>query len=416
MLKFVNLWKLSTFCCVFYLAVGPAQALECLVNASLSGSYYDQWLNIPPGRPPFLPTVGNVVKKQYFYVYVNFWKFAVKDGNAAISFDIQGIRPDGKNYFEKKDLKGLSDNGKYTDSKSIYISSNYFKICFENDNPDGKYVFKVVARDGFGNCSTASECAVNLVAAPGKYDALDFMAKSNQDIMTSYYHNPQPQKLIPLFLGFCKAEPELQKKNRNYSPMNMLMFFYRTFDANRYLLPELAEQVKTLGQTGKNYAVYILYYLNEKDRHLLESIGPDAVAFAGNLAKVPNPFNIDKITHPVQEDMLWTSFFATGEFAPVKMLVDAMSDINGGITPEQYKNLPVKTPEDSKKLMKWAVGGAALWSLTANAKTHPLVFYYCESLFQRDNTDKFIKSCLAKVLNEASQASAQPQQQPAKKQ
>jgi hypothetical protein len=114
--------------------------------------------------------------------------------------------------------------------------------------------------------------------------------------------------------------------------------------------------------------------------------------------------------------MLWTTFFATGEFLPIKMLVEAMSDLNVGITPEQYKNLPVKTAEDGKKLVKWSIGAAALWSLTANAKTHQLVFFYCETLFQRDDTDKFIKSCLAKVLTDATKAMApKVKQQPATK-
>lgn len=414
MIKFVNLWKLFTFFCVFYLTISPIQALECMVSISLIGSFNDQWNNVPPGRTPLLSTINNVVKKQYFYVYVLWEKFAVKNGQPAIWFDIQATRPDGKNYFEQKTLKGLPDNVKYTESKSIFMSPNYFKICFENDDPIGKYVFKIIAHDNFGNCSATSECAVNLVAAPEKYEALDFWAKANQDIVTSYYRNPQPQKLIPLFLGFCKAEPEMQKKNRNYSSMNMLMFFYRTFDANQYLLPELAKQANTLGQPDKNYAVYLLYYLNEKDKHLIESIGPDAVAFAGNLSKVSNPFIIEKITHPIQEDMLWTSFFATGEFAPIKMLADTMNNMSSGITPEQYKNLPAKTQEDSKKLLNGAIGSAAMWSLTENAKTHPLVFYYCETLFQRDNSDKFIKSCLAQVLNNASKGLSQSQ--PPKKQ
>jgi hypothetical protein len=415
-IKFANLCKLFVINILFFLTITPASALECTVNASLSGSFTDQWANVPPGRPPSLQMAGNVVKNQFFYVYVLFWNFAVKDGQAAVSFDIKSIRPDGKSYFEQKNIKGLPDKTKYTETKSVYMYPGYFKICLEDGDPDGKYIIQVTARDKFGDGSVTAECAVNLVSAPAQYEALDFTAKKTQDIMTFYYRDPQPQKLIPLFLGFCEVDPEMQKKNRNYSPMNMLMFFYRSFDANRYLLPELAKQAKTLGQPGKDYAIHILYYLNEKDGNLIASIGPEAVALAGSLAKMPNPFSIAKITHPIQEDMLWTTFFATGEFLPIKMLVEAMSDLNVGITPEQYKNLPVKTAEDGKKLVKWSIGAAALWSLTANAKTHQLVFFYCETLFQRDDTDKFIKSCLAKVLTDATKAMApKVKQQPATK-
>lgn len=414
MTKFANLLKLFVIIGLFILTITPSPALECAVNASLSGSFSDQWSNIPPGRPPSLQMVGNVVKNQFFYVYVLFWDFAVKDGRAAVSFDIKSIRPDGKSYFEQKDIKGLPDKTKYTETKSVYMYPGYFKICLEDGDPDGKYIIQVTARDKFGDVSVTAECAVNLVAAPLQYEALDFAAKTTQDIMTFYYRNPQPQKLIPLFLGFCEADPAMQNKNRNYSPMNMLMFFYKAFDANRYLLPELAKQAKIIGQPGKDYAIHLLYYLNEKDGNLIRSIGPEAVALAGSLAKIPNPFIIAKITHPIHEDMLWTTFFATGEFLPIKMLAEAMSNLKGGITPEQYKKLPAKTAEDGKKLVKWSIGAAAMWSLTANAETHELVFFYCETLFQRDDTDKFIKSCLAKVLTDASKSMApKVKQQPA---
>jgi hypothetical protein len=268
---------------------------------------------------------------------------------------------------------------------------------FEPSDIDGEYEIKVKAFDHIAQKETAVQSKITLVESPKKYEAINFLSPESEKTISYYYGAPVPEKLIPLFLGLCTANKELAQKSNNYTPIIPLSFFYHAFKDNRYLLPVLAKSFPQLDADGKKLCAILFSALTDKEHNEFSLLGDEAEIFKKEIPNL-NPFQVEKISTPIDEDILWSTFFATGKFTPIKLLADAMEQLKNGMSPDKFKSLPDKTPEDKNKLYTWTIGAAAMWSLSSNAATHPLVSFYCETLFQRAPEKSFIKSCLANTL------------------
>ncbi len=391
---------------LFLLVLAPdLLAVKCRINPTLLYDYADQWENIPKNRPPILPLVKTVVKKQYFDVHVFLWDFKAADNKADCTYKIKIVKPDGKVYYESKELNAYK--GKLT-GKTIFKVPNSLRICFEPKDSFGKYQIKAIVYDKIGKTQASAECSMELKPMPEKYAPMKirFNKKNKPELAMNYYLNPEPEKLIPFFLGFCQLQKELVNakqydKKRRHACNLLMAFCYYTFKNNQYLLPPLIRIVKEQDIFYKRNLVFLLYNLNMKDKPLFEELGKEAQEFAAKLTKKSNPFEFDKISYSEQEDILWAQFFATGKYLPIKKLSEVMRQLKTNMSIKKYKKLKEKTPEDKKKLYKWIVGLAASWSLQTNAIQHDLVFYYCEMLYSRDIKDQFEKACLGGILQKA---------------
>ena len=380
-------------------------ALECRINTTLLYDYNDQWKNIPKGRPPVLPAVKSVVKKQYFDVHVFLWKFKTVDNKVNCTYKIKIIRPDGKTYYSSKEL--VAYKGKFA-GESIFKAPSKLRICFEPKDPLGKYQIETVVYDKIGKTQAKAKCSIELKALPEKYTPLKigFDKKHRPELATNYYRNPQPEKLIPFFLGICELQKELVKakkydKKKQHACNLMMAFCYYTFKNNKYLIPSLIRAVEPYGIFYKRNLVFLLHNLNMLDQNLYKELGDQTKKFAAKLKKAANPFEFDKVRYSEQEDILWAQFFATGKYLPIKKLAEVMMQLRTNMTIKRYKSLKNKTPKDKKQLYEWIIALAARWSLQSNAVQHNLVFYYCEMLYMRDIKNRFVKACLDGILQQA---------------
>jgi len=81
------------------------------------------------------------------------------------------------------------------------------------------------------------------------------------------------------------------------------------------------------------------------------------------LEKLPSDVLQFPVNGPVTLDLLWLSFFATGDIAFVHQIIGAL----------QLLAAEENTPTH-------AIGSAALWSLGQNAREHPLIEAHCREL------------------------------------
>ena len=401
--------KINTIClCLFlFVCVMPyLSAVECRVGTTLMYDYNEQWNNIPKGRPPVLPSVKSVVKKQYFDVHVFLWEFKVANNKADCTYKIKIITPDGKIYYESKEsaaYKGIFAG------KSIFKVPNNLRICFEPKDPFGKYQIEAVIYDKIEKTEASVKCSIELKTMPKTYTPLKigFNKKDKPKLATNYYRSPQPEKLIPFFLGFCQLQKDLVKakkydKKKQHACNLLMAFCYYTFKNNQYLIPPLLKIVKNHDIFYQRNLVFLLHNLNVKDKlSYYKELGKEAQKFAAKLTKTANPFEFKKIHYSEQEDILWAEFFATGRYLPIKKLAEVMTQLQTNMTIEKFKKLKKKTAKDKKLLYEWLVGLAARWSLQSNAIQHDLVFYYCETLYLRDIKDSFVKTCLRGILQRA---------------
>ncbi len=398
----------AVWICLFFLAcVTPdLLAVKCGINTTLLYDYTDQWNNIPKRRPPVLPLVTSVVKKQYFDVHVFLWDFKTADNKADCTYKIKVIKPDGKIYYESKESAAYK--GVFAE-KSVFRAPNNLRVCFEPQDPFGKYQIEAVIYDKIAKTEASAKCSIELKAMPENYTPLKigFNKKDKPKLVTNYYRNPQPEKLIPFFLGLCQLQEELVKtkkydKKKQHACNLLMAFCYYTFKNNQYLIPPLLKIVKDHDFFYKRNLVFLLHNLNTKDKLLYyKELGEEAQKFAEKLSKTANPFEFKEIHYSEQEDILWADFFATGRYLPIKKLAEVMTQLQTNMTIEKFKKIKKKTAKDKKMLYEWIVALAARWSLQSNAVQHDLVFYYCETLYSRDIKDPFVKACLGGILQKA---------------
>lgn len=79
-------------------------------------------------------------------------------------------------------------------------------------------------------------------------------------------------------------------------------------------------------------------------------------------------------------------FFASGKFAPVRRLCDALAPAETAAIPEGTMGTVLQT--------------AAVWSVGSNVDQHPLVKSYCEYILHAEETGEGVRGELRKLLGD----------------
>ena len=103
-------------------------AVEGNLVVTLSQNLQDQWEHILPGRPPQVSTVSRVVPGQPFSIRLVLGRFALKDGAADVTADLEQVNPDGTKEAIGRDLVIL--RGK-SDGKGVFLSNFYLEAVME---------------------------------------------------------------------------------------------------------------------------------------------------------------------------------------------------------------------------------------------------------------------------------------------
>lgn len=184
---------------------------------------------------------------------------------------------------------------------------------------------------------------------------------------TYYYVYPQPDLTVKAIL----VSEQIGFLDRPTAAAPLIGFFSQIFSQNPDKLPAWILELKPLKQNHKAIIYTALWLANTNESRkqaaiLLKELAPDAQAsITKSTAKVV-PIQNMEICSPAVLDMLWTSFFATGDEKYVKRIISVLpwsqaSEHNG-----------------EKKM----VGYSAKWSLSSNAVQHKRVMAIC--LKERD--------------------------------
>lgn len=372
---------------------------SCMISPSLALYSADQWWHIPANRPPLIALATKVVRKEYFEIAVYFSNFSYKVGDQGIDYHITIKKPDGAVYYKSQQMH-FPLNGKTVKltPHSIYRANNALRVCFEPNDPDGQYTFNLQAVNKSNGQKASATSSLTLVSwAAIQKEFVNINADSVMKKITFYYKNPQPSSLPRLFDKFLIVDQRLRKIKKNYSPYNILSFFYTILKDNKFLIKYFAAKYNSYNSFGKQYMLILLSALGNEGKLAIGKLNKNAQKYATRLASKPNPFIFNQVTNPTQADILWSQFFATGAFAPIEKLVKAMQAMKNGMTIKKFKTIKKPTISDKQQLMKFLTGMSAQWSLTQNVKTHATVKFYCESILQRSH-DQYIIQKLKKII------------------
>ena len=202
---------------------------------------------------------------------------------------------------------------------------------------------------------------------------------------TFYYLSPDPER-VPAALRFLDERGLLEKRS---SRLPEAAFLSAIFRANERMLPRLCGGTSGLGAATKRVVWRALRLSGTETgreilkRELKSATGADADFIERLLRRRPPDLMAAPVTSPADLDMLWGAFFATGNTAFVKRVIDAACrpGAEGGMDAALTK-------------------AAAQWSLAANARRHRRVMRLCrEEAAGRSGAGK---ECLGKIIRSAS--------------
>lgn len=377
------------------LACVSSFALEGKLFFTLAPNVADEFMHIMPFRPPHIPNVTRCVRHQPVMLHLVLAKPAVgENGKVLVEIEsIKSVEPDGK-------VKELIQPGKplvalqgvkkkKSDFSGVMLSGLSLSMIGEDSDPLGRTRMVVKLRDrgddSVKELAAEIELVETLPGVPEKPMTVEEMGK----FLTCYYLSPAPAKIPAAFAAFLRFDEDSVGK-KNYDPLMWLCGFAELYRLNPQLRPELVKSAAKYSAVHREYVALILAEAGAAESELKNADPELRRLFSDIRGGGKSPLAFDRITNPAQLDALWTVFFVTGKFEPIRRLVGELRKRDGVMTPAEVKKLGRKpTGAEMKKILPGIIGAAAEWSLASNAKQHKLVGYYLEAMLLRKQYPDF---------------------------
>jgi hypothetical protein len=384
-----------TICILTAIIVPPIYATDSILLVTKDKAVSDKWFKIMAQDVPQFRSTSSIFQNQQIAVVV-FYKEPSTDSThqAKICFDLKIVFPDG-NSTERKDIKVL--DGKISEAKMVRLSEEIPYLTF--DEP-GTYQIQVSVRDIKAKTMQIHKKTIEVKEYSNNKYFNDINTFSIW--MNTYYQSLTPEKIIDGMLFFAHGDPKI----RNKSFPQVSVFFGKTLSDNQYLIPYLLkiypEQdndtkimiLGTLPYIKHDYSEFINHLPDNEKRFYFEWQNQN-IQYPDSGIKEPTTIK-KSIRICYQMDMLWSYFFASGEYQPIKQLVEVLElgKFKGGLEKYTQTNSSVDEENAAKEL----VYKAARWSIETNIKKHRLVKDYCEFIYTQENLPPRAKQELKEIL------------------
>ena len=212
--------------------------------------------------------------------------------------------------------------------------------------------------------------------------------------MQTYFRSPNPKAIIEGFVdlpGFALMSPE--------KAYTIGAFFAQVLDSNPEMAEVLVNRVGNSGDQKKQVAIQALNMSHHPERvKLMRRLAGDDVA--NQLIPQPLDMRVLPILHPAHLDMMWSSFFATGNGIYVERIAGTLGSLD---SIDKVRELSTRANTDLAALdqmRKVLIAQAAAWSLEVNSRNYPEVR---AALAQFASTDKTAAAGIAAVIVTRSQ-------------
>jgi len=204
--------------------------------------------------------------------------------------------------------------------------------------------------------------------------------------VTYYYLSPEPNELPHALKYFCKSN---MYNNKVILPM--MSFFVAALKDNDAVLEKTYIEVGHDDTSReKTFFLDILWLINDsKSRKLIENARSEWTSedVQDKIKQQDKSRPYDVLTMPIISpqalDMLWATFFATGNEKPIQRVISV---------------LPLLKERQASKLM---IGAAAKWSLESNARQRKEVLMICKKELKEQQG--LTKNLLGEIVKKASQ-------------
>ena len=373
----------------------PAKPMEIVLVATTQYATHDFYAHTANGTGPDFQGATRLFFGQRADLVVLAKNYSVNaTKRASLVYDLDITYPDGRTQRAGHDLRLCV--GPVPDINLLAYAGQNASFSTEPGDPPGNYTFTVTAQDRVAG--TALRKAVTLQVVPYVEPALP-AGFNPAGWMSSYYLNPSPELAVP---ALFKLVSGLSKDNTDSWPP-ILGFYEEVLKANPWLASVFLDRLNNANAADRTLLLFVLGYAWRNDP-----------TYAG-LSKGPWPdADGGALNDPMQLDLLWGRFFATGAFAPVDRIASALTMHRSLGALDRFKNNPpASTPKGpTPEMMQELILKAAQWSLGSNAYKHPLVRRYMEWILAQKRPDPMFNALLATTLDTVS-AATKPDAPPA---
>ncbi len=357
----------------------PAKPLAITLVATTQYATHDFYAHTTDRVGPDFRGTTRIFPGQRIDLVVLAQNYALNTASrAALVYDLTITYPGGSSQSAGHDLRLCV--GPVPDAGLLAYASQTASFSTDPGDPLGTYTFTVTARDRVANDTLTKTVTLQVVPyieppLPADFDPVLWMV--------SYYLNPSPALALPALFKIAAVIP---KDNTDAWPP-ILGFYEELLKANPWLTPVFQARLKNASPADRTLLEFVLGYAWRHDP-----------AFAGqNQARWPDVDTGD-LNDPMQLDVLWGRFFATGAFAPVERISSAlrMHACLGAL--DKFKVASPHATAPSPEVMKELVLKSAQWSLGRNARVHPLVRRYCAWLLAQKDPDTEFDALLTTAI------------------
>ena len=365
----------------------PGKPMEIVLVATLQYATHDFYAHTANGTGPDFQGATRLFPGQRSDLVVLAKNYSVNTAKrASLVYDLDITYPDGRTQRAGHDLRLCV--GLVPDINLLAYAGQNAAFSTEPGDPLGTYTFTVTAQDRMAG--TAIRKTVTLQVVPYVEPLLP-TGFNPASWMASYYLNPSPELALP---ALFKLAAGLSKDNTDAWPP-ILGFYEEVLKPNPWLASAFLDRLRSAEAADRTLLLFVLGYAWRNDPTYADlSKGPWPDADHGD-------FN-----DPMQLDLLWGRFFATGAFAPVDRIASALTMHRSlGALDRFNATPPASRPKGpTPDMMQELILKAAQWSLGSNACKHPLVRHYMEWILAQKRPDPVFNALLKTTLDEVKAA------------
>ncbi len=369
----------------------PGYAIDGILIQTIDYTVRQKWVCTNSSAVAIIPTTDTVFPEQTLYIAAIACDYQMdKKGYTDIVYSVRILSPDNSIYTVVDSLPLI--NGKVKDPHLFQMSRGFVNLSFEKSDPLGTYQIEVLIIDKIANKTKRLESQVVLKGLP-PYDHYLVTDNNNFEQRTyHYYLNPHPERATADYLY---AYQKYSDNETAFIPL--LGFMVEVFQHNRFLYPQLYENQED------TFAINLLMYCLGIENPTFDQSMEEEVTFVMDALKATLfPELGGSITDPVQLDILWAKFMASGGYEPVKILIQTLdyAKYKGSFKKVKWadglENIPEKKVQNAINEM---IYNALTWSMRSNCEQHPLVLQYCQWALKNEKLSGLQRKELKKILS-----------------
>ena len=361
----------------FYIDEKPVRpdgkSLKALLMPSTMDGELDAWFRMPRNALAHITTIKKARFGEKFSLFPMIENAAVKDGKFSLKYSITAVAPDGA---ELDIVENAAFGGSKPSKAAAVVCPDIIDLRFDKRYQGGRYVFRLSVSDEISGEKTSGESAVELEAwnPPEPVKGADVL-----DSMFRTFHTKPSADL--LYAMFFSRDLDFEDARSPYRlNFTILGFFKAGFLKYDFLMEEIMANFAKFDSADRNKIILISRAVGKPP--ILDSLlSPEEQKYQKSLfaAEIPNPYEEwHNMLAPVQIDMLWGEFYATGAYKPLRRIMNPLMNAK-----EAQFMLGVKAskkrPErkDFNKFTMGAIHVIALKSILQNAAACDLADQYC---------------------------------------